>query len=54
MYNYTNEPTKSLLIELQATKNAIKFGTLRGQWLRGAKATVHHIQDELNSRENNH
>lgn len=52
MYDYTNHTTESLLIELEATKNAFKVKTsmTEGWWRNGMLATIAHIENELENR----
>ncbi len=50
MYNYTNHTTKSLLNEHQGTIDGLKAGAFPKFWVTGARATVHHIEDELKRR----
>jgi predicted nucleotidyltransferase len=54
-YDYTSHTTKSLLIELEATKNSFKVKTsnTEGWWRNGMLATISHIESELEKRKSN-
>lgn len=50
MYDYTKEPTKALLTVHRGTIELIQAKAFSKFWVTGARATVHHIEDELNRR----
>lgn len=53
MYDFSNDSTESLQKTLQAFQTGLKLGTIRGrEWRTNARATVYHIQDELDRRTN--